>query len=87
MEKIAVTIGEGVQIRGAVITPVSRFSLHSWPSRHMQSGLGMKWAIAVIISAPSGSKVFLATGEEIQLKDLVKEYPELKQPLKKLQSF
>ena len=83
MTKNILTTDNPVSVRGLIIIPVVKLSLH-YSFAAGVSVFSTKQPIAVVLVAQSQKKALRITGEEVPLKQLMLEVPDLKETLERI---
>ena len=85
MEKATVVIENPVALAGLTLVPVVRVVTHYWHAKGGRSWMSVKKPVAVILVSPAVKRVLRVTGEEISLDELIREAPEIKETLAKIE--
>jgi uncharacterized spore protein YtfJ len=83
MQRKTVTIGKPVAVAGVTLIPVTKLSLNCQHIGGSISLFGIRQPVSIIVAAPSTSKAFRITGEEVSLDQLIQEVPSIAEALER----
>ena len=81
MEKKEAVIANPIAVGAVTLIPVAEVSLNCWRSGGGISFFGAKQPVSVIVVSPAAKRAFRITGEEVQLDQLIREVPGMKEIL------
>ena len=84
MEKKEITIVNPVTVAGLTLIPVSKVTTSCWHGKRGIAFSGSKQPVSIVIVSPSMKRAFRITGEEIDLEELVREFPAMAERLGKI---
>ncbi len=84
MEKKEVAAENSVTVGGTTLIPVVEVSLNCWGGKRGIAFRATKEPTAVVVVSAATKKAFRMSGEEIELDELVREVPGLRERLEKL---